>query len=326
VGLSDVAGIFSRYFIVGFFLPSFTALVVYSVSVSNELLPNIYERYGPGAQTAILGGAGLLLGLLLLGLNYHIIRLFEGYPLQALVHWLESPRRHKRWRRLAKPARGLHDWLVANQNRRRQALREIRNGDSNPTEQGRAAWRLDRRFPRKKSQLLPTSFGNSIRAFETHSSRRYGLDAIAAAPRIDGLMCEKEHEIMADAKAEVAFFVNLALLTALLGIAYLVDEAVAQPVSWYATLVYLLPFLVAYASYRAAVGAARRWGSTVRAALDLHRLELYEKIGLKEPESFSEEREVIGPALSRTLLHGKRLPDDLRAPREPADEAKGGEK
>ena len=255
MGLSDVAGIFSRYFVVGFFLPAFSALAVFSVSVSDALLPNLYERYGPGTQLLILGGAGLLLGLLLLGLNYPILRLFEGYPLKALVQWLESPMRHERWSRLARWTGRLQDRLVANQDRRRLALREIRDASSDPAEQGRAAWRLDRCFPRRRSQLLPTSFGNSMRAFETHSSRRYGLDAIAAAPRIDGLMDDKEHEIHADAKADVAFFINLALLTMLLGIAWVVDLVVTQPLPWYATPVYLLPFLVAHAFYRAAVGA-----------------------------------------------------------------------
>src|SRR4249919_240363 len=78
---SDVAGVFSRYFIVGFFLPAFFTLVGLSQALTSSFLPNSYEELNEGAKVVVLGGVGLLLGLLMLGLNWQVFRLFEGYPL-----------------------------------------------------------------------------------------------------------------------------------------------------------------------------------------------------------------------------------------------------
>ena len=66
---SDVAGVFSRYFIVGFFLPAFFALAIVAFGLSSDAVPNQFESYGDGAKIAIVGGAAVLLGLALLGVG-----------------------------------------------------------------------------------------------------------------------------------------------------------------------------------------------------------------------------------------------------------------
>src|ERR671937_523448 len=74
MALSDVAGVFSRYFIVGFFLPAFFA--VFAVALFNPygwLLPD------SAADVAVLGGIALLLGLLLVGTRDAIHGLYSGY-------------------------------------------------------------------------------------------------------------------------------------------------------------------------------------------------------------------------------------------------------
>ena len=42
VGLRDITGVFSRYFIVGFFLPVFFTLLLLSISVRDSALPYQY--------------------------------------------------------------------------------------------------------------------------------------------------------------------------------------------------------------------------------------------------------------------------------------------
>jgi hypothetical protein len=141
---------------------------------------------------------------------------------------------------------------------------------------------------------------------------RWGLDSIAAWPRIELLLSETELQTHSDAKSDVAFFLNSAMLSATLGVTLAIDGVVNGPVGWELAWLYLLPFIAAYLLYRGAAGAAARWGSEVRSIIDIHRLELYERLGLKSPDSFTEERETIGPAISRALLHGRNLPNELR--------------
>jgi len=57
MGLSDIAGVFSRYFIVGFFLPVFFAMVALAQAVDSSMLPHVYTQSSSGARIAILGGA-----------------------------------------------------------------------------------------------------------------------------------------------------------------------------------------------------------------------------------------------------------------------------
>lgn len=305
MGLSDVAGVFSRYFVVGFFVPVFFALIALSQLLTSDLLPEPYEELSGGARLAVLGGAAILGGLLLLGFNHPLLRLVEGYPLAA--------RRHGRV--LGK----LHALGVHGQRKRFDKLVAARdNKQASGKARGRAAWQLDREFSDDRAGLLPTLLGNTVRAFERHSKTRWGFDSIAAWPRIELLLNETELQTHADAKSDLAFFLNAALMTAGLGVLVAIDGVVNSPVDVLWGWLYLAPFVLAYALYRGAVGAAIRWGSEVRAIIDIHRMEFYERLGVKSPASFTEEREVIGPAISRVLLHGTPLPDELRA--DPATE------
>jgi hypothetical protein len=109
------------------------------------------------------------------------------------------------------------------------------------------------------------------------------------------------------------FFVNASLLLAVAGVVLVADEIANQPLGFPVVLVYAVPFVLSWLSYWASIGAARQWGEAVRASMDMHRLELYDKVGLRRPVDFSDERDRIAPALNRALLHGKQIPDDLAA-------------
>ncbi|HYH54742.1 MAG TPA: hypothetical protein VD761_11485 [Solirubrobacterales bacterium] len=295
---SDVAGIFSRYFIVGFFLPAFFALVGLSQALSDPFLPSGYRALGGGTQIAVLGATGVLLGLLLLGLNWQVIRLYEGYPL------VESRRRI--------PLVGkLRTFLIGRQERAFRTLEEMRDGEDE-SRSAFAAWKLDTGYPDRIEALMPTRFGNAVLAFEAYAMKRWGLDSVPAWPRIDMLLSERQAELEANARSQVCFFVNGSLLLLIAGAWLVVDEIVEGPLSGPVMVVYLLPFLASVLLARWATGAATRWGSTVRAAIDLHRFELYEKLGVRHPRNFSDERR-IAAEVNQALLYGRTIPDELSA-------------
>lgn len=308
MGLSDVAGVFSRYLIIGFFLPSFFWLLILSQTLTAGFLPQVYEDAMPAAQVLVLGGAALLGGLLLLGFNWQIYRAAEGYPL---------------WNRRERvPFRQICRYLVDRERTRYARLRTIRDDATTPNDlRAHAASRLDREFPPDLASVLPSRFGNTIRAFESHAYRRWGLDTVVVWPRIEALLSEREAELNADARGEVAFFINSLLLSVFAGLALLADEIANRPLDWPGLLVYALPGLAIYPLYRGACGAAARWGTAVRTSTDLNRLALYEKLGVRRPASFEEERTVIAPAVNEALLFGYPMPKDLFA-REPAKAGK----
>jgi len=79
MGLRDITGVFSRYFIVGFFLPAFFTLLLIAISVRDAALPHQFRDIDSGQDQLLgIGGVALFVGLLLLGLRHPIWKLFEG--------------------------------------------------------------------------------------------------------------------------------------------------------------------------------------------------------------------------------------------------------
>jgi hypothetical protein len=310
VTLKEFAGVFSRYFVIGFFAPAFFAVVAFSQLSASHAFPASYRDASGTAKLAILGGVALLIGLLLSGLHHHLTRLFEGYPLARLkgkkiVGWPYD--------RLLSHWQGQFDRHV-------QAL------VGEPSHQRtRAAHVLARCFPALRSSVLPTRFGNAVRSFETHGRQRYGLDGISAWPRISLLLSDSEREQVSEAQTDAAFFLNMSLLTIMLALAISIDKMWHPPGTQVATSVLVattvvVGFALYWAFYRAATAAAMRWGSPIRAAFDLHRLELYHRLGLVQPDSQGHE-EAISKAANRLLLFGEPIPDALRRPPKEPEEA-----
>jgi hypothetical protein len=290
MGLTDVTGVLSRYFVVGFFMPWFFALAALWQAASDALLPNDFEQHGAGVELAIVAVLALLAALAASGLEYPLTRLLEGYPLEAT-----------RRRRLLG---AVYARLLGGEQRRYDALLVCREDESRSSEdRTNAAWRLDRFFPDGRSRLLPTRLGNAIRAFEDYPYKRWCLDGVALWPRVELMLTADEREPYTDAKIDVSVFLNAAVAATLVGAALVVDAILNAPLDWYWGWLYLAPFLVAYLAYRSSVGAAARWGSEVRACFDLHRRDLYPKYGLRLPRSPDEER-VLARQLNRLVMYG----------------------
>jgi len=147
-----------------------------------------------------------------------------------------------------------------------------------------------------------------MRASEDSVYARWGLDTIAAWPRVEALLGPQERELHAAAQSDLAFFVNSALGAFAVGVALVADALVHDvlPTTW--IFLYGVPFLISYIAYRFSVGAAERWGTELRASMDLHRLELYETLGVRRPISFTDERENVARAVNRCLLWGEPIP------------------
>lgn len=231
--LRDVTGVFSRFFVVGFFVPSFFTLFVLWLALSTALFPDSLEREGSQTQLLVLGGASLFIGLVLLGLRFPTLQFFEGYKLRS-------------------PFRPLWSLLVTLQERSYDRYKDN-------------IWALDRRFPKKRDRLLPTRFGNAMLASEDYAYDRYGLDTIAIWPRIHPLLSEQERELHANAQTDVHFFLNGALGALATGGVLLADQVIAPRFNGPALAVYAIPFVVSYVLYRFAIGAAERWGTEKRA-------------------------------------------------------------
>jgi len=299
MGVKDIAGVFSRYFVLGFFLPSFFTLIALSQFLSRGLLPNDYEHYEPQTQVLILGGAAVLLGLLLSGLHHHLLRLFEGYPLEA---GKTKPNGVVDRLRVWKSCRWVcrFDRLMRDKNQPEQS--EARTA---------AAQLLSRYYPARRDHVMPTRFGNIVRSFERHPRSRWGLDGVTIWPRVEMLLSQQQLDLITDARTDVAFFVNATFGSAVVGVFLFVDGFVNTPLPAVGFFLYVVPFVLAYLFYRASSSAALAWGDEVRAAFDLCRMDLYRRLGVRVPHTHRDEV-VTARHINRCLLYGEPIPGSIR--------------
>jgi hypothetical protein len=310
MGLSDISGVFSRYFVVGFFLPSFFSLAALKLALSKRFLPAGLQADNT-SSFLIIGGLAVLAGLVLVGLKFPITRWMEGYPLMDPGPAPKS--RFGRW--LLSKRNALSNALRRRQLKRYDRLQEMK--DEGALARRLAFWRLDIWFPPSRDEVLPTSLGNRIRASEVYGQSRWGLSSLAAWPRINMLLTDSELQVFSDEESELYFFVNGSFGAFLVALILGADGAASHPHPLWLAWIYPLPLLLSYLLYRGSLGAAERWGDVIRASVDLHRLELYDRLGLRSPQSFAEEREMAS-AVNNCFFWGTSIPDKFRAQAPPA--------
>lgn len=284
--LSDLADLFHRDFFVGYFIPAalFVSAVVWIADAYDvpawalSLQSGLEGIWNLG--TTIL--AAWLLAVLLLAMNRTLVRGLEGYSFRRFR--LLTGRQVRRYHRLNERVARLSE----------RYLEEARGNALRPqTEQVYMCARLEQRiFPPHENLLLPTTFGNVVRAFEVYPYTIYGADLIAIWPRLLALVPDRLHDSIGASKAELDFAVNLVYL------------GVASAVAWLGLAIgygeirsiwiLVIALGVAFAAYRMAISAAVVWGELITAAFDLYRLDLLHQMGWEEPETNEQERRCWG--------------------------------
>src|SRR4051794_4521931 len=149
------------------------------------------------------------------------------------------------------------------------------------------------RLPAEIGQVLPTRFGNLFRAFEVYPRVIYGLDAIPAWPRLQAVVPEHARKMLADAKAQLDFCVNLSLGGWLVVPLYIGLAAAERQMPALATLcIPVLGLLIGRGGYWLATSAATNFGGYVKSVFDLYRGEFAKQLGLELPRSIVAEREM----------------------------------
>ncbi len=211
-----------------------------------------------GATAAVLVAANLIANGTL-----GIIRLYEGYV------WENGP--------VAQWGRNYHHW---------RAKKLISEPD-----------RYQKQYPvyprvLEVANVAPTRLGNVLASAETYSFDRYGLDSVRLWPRLYHLLPDPLQSSMSEARASMEFLLVIAFLSSLyvpLASIYLI--VVGGPLPWFlADLVG--GATLAIVAYWGSLTPAAVYGNHIRAAVDLHRLELLEAMRVPVPATVDEERRV----------------------------------
>lgn len=283
---SSITKIADKNFVIGFLLPVVLATVVFLFLFRDTTtFEPIYEStFGQTAlpDLTLLALAITAIAILLMLLNRGLYRMLEGYvwPLKR-----------------EKAAETYRTILSGDQSEIAQEWSAVKNKTHAAPAEFYERWReLLLRFPNRPDLVLPTRFGNAIRAFETYSHHNYGAESIALWLRLLAVVPKEFMAVIDDARARVDFFVNtwfLAIVVASLSLARFVLGLTATTPAELSPVfpaVGVFAVLVAWGAYEGAVAAARAWGESVKTAFDLYLPKLANQLGYELPATAAERK------------------------------------
>ncbi len=257
-----------------------------------------------------------VVAVLLLMLNLPLYRFLEGY---TFPKWLKKPLQERHRKRLKADLgeiKSLYDlWekegekFPANKLERYVALRK----------------QMVRSIPSGKADVLPTRFGNVIKAFEVYPRDIYGADGIVIWLRLVSVLPNSFLELIQGVRSQIDFLVNccfFSTIICLLSVGRLIYSADwhnshLRTASGIITLISSIQIywifwiagglIVAYVFYEWAVSRIPAWGELVMSAFDCYLPALAGQFGLELPKSEAERR-IFWETFSQQLIY-RREPD-----------------
>ncbi|MBB5496929.1 hypothetical protein [Paraburkholderia sp. MM5384-R2] len=310
--LSGLSKLLDKAFILGFFLPALLGFTGFLAA--NADIPAFCDLLHKATSDSDKVGSLFsflfivwVLSLILLVLNNWFYQVLEGYKWPFNREAWKRDERNRRNRQLDLIERLRTE--LATENSAIERLKaskeslEHRKAESNRATVRARLYRNQERnardFPRHENLVLPTAFGNTLRAFEGYSSEVYKVDSIFVWPRLLAVIPKDYQAIIADARAPVDFLVGLVVLgtfTSIFTLVRAIDIWLADGLSGNYLLADLfqnaaIAAAIAAIAYRLAILEARSWGDVVKSAFDLYLPALAEKLGFVLPTSQAAQRE-----------------------------------
>jgi hypothetical protein len=324
---------FGGNFLVAAFVPSLAfvaaCVLLFGPVVPQDVLLRIQSLFGPLAKNNmgwLIFLAAVIIGFTLTSLNTFIYKLFEGYVFTVKLSFFRTNemKRARQYRSkreiITKKIKRLQNRLdlwektkmpARNKKERHRIEIEIQNLKSNRDD---ISADYDQSYPPHEKLVLPTRFGNILRASETYPLERWGIDAVTMWPRLIYAVstAPKGEEYLAKvdiANDQCSFLLNSSLLSVLYaGLAllvsvyqcvmlYLQENGIPKlfyfiPVDSQPTiylqriLIYFIVSLLAvglfWFFYKASLYNVSQYGNMIRSTYDLFHLRLLKTLRLDE--------------------------------------------
>jgi hypothetical protein len=284
--VGDLPKLLTKAFAIGYLLPAIGLVVAFSgvfhvFGRTDALLKLLLP---PDATLAVISLVAVsFTAILLLALNHALIRLLEGYGKGNPARIFHFHQRRK--------FRKLHGHMTKS-----KAAWDAAAAKKQPVDPavvagyGDALWQIACSYPASEEQVLPTRFGNIVRAFEVYPRVVYGVESTVGWTRLHGVITREYRELINEEKSQVDFWVNTWFTGWLCLLVYALLAALDRslPSPW-------IPFVavaVAFGAARSAGQAAYNWGVLVTSSFDLFRENLATMLGLKLPRTIEREREM----------------------------------
>lgn len=250
----------------------------------------------------------LVLGVVLSSLAGTVLRFFQGtLPIARPLFQPSLKRNQKRSDELYGPLRNLrrqYFFLVSQVEGEvnsvaksdREALIEQLKQEIQTVHEQLETTSIARDLPIDAERVGPTLLANILAMAEEYPFERYSIDTAVFWPRLSPEIEPEKLESMTASFGTMNGLLNLSLLSYLFAFESLVIS-VGMLTGWikpaWAPIISMVAgILLGLAAYRAALGAARSVGNSLRAAFDCYRDRLLHRFNLKMPDDIEKERVV----------------------------------
>lgn len=146
--------------------------------------------------------------------------------------------------------------------------------------------RLAAGYPDKDEDMMPTRFGNVMRRYERLAGSQYGLDAVKVIRQIALVAPDRRVNYLNDQRQLLDLSIRMSatsIVATLIAVAFLWRHG-----PW--LMIALVPYSVAYISYRGAIVVAHEYCAAFSAIIDLDRFTLYANLRMRMPKNTKAER------------------------------------
>ena len=292
---AGVANSIGRYFSVVSFIPSslyvlFVYLLVASGSWHNP--PDWNHAFVSLGHLGVDGIAlltflGVGLGIFIHPIQFAIVQFFEGYwgtrSIPQAIRYQRIVRYQRLCERLNQDVRSTRKRLTARE----------KEGLKTPGARAPVRSKLDEAdrvrsmFPADVDEAMPTRLGNVLRRAESQAGSQYGIDALQVVPHLLLIAPTNHIDYVNDQRSQLDLAVRMTFIS-------VVAAVTAIIFLWpYGTwvLIALIPYGLAYLSYRGSIVAAGHYGSALETLITLNRFTLYEQLHMELPASTEKEQE-----------------------------------
>jgi len=148
------------------------------------------------------------------------------------------------------------------------------------------------RFPRDMDYVRATRLGNALTAMEHWGRDRYSLDSQTMWYELYGVSTDQVRRDVEEARSPVDFFVSVIANMCALILACIAYLAFVPQTRVRASFIIVIALFVIPASYHLAVRNVLDWTQSVKAMVNIGRLNLAEALSLEMPATLEREREM----------------------------------
>lgn len=242
----------------------------------------------------------IIIGYTLTAMNTFILKVFEGYVFMHRFPFMRAGYAREAGRLIEQRDLVKKDLLRLEQKQLRTAEEELSLTALKDAYHSLVVT-YDQNYPPPNTEIMPTRFGNILKASEAYSGTRYGIDGVEFWPRLWQVIPPSYRQTIDDARNELSFLVNMSALSVIFYLLCLGAIVISAPApgirdvdAFLANSIrYMVAGTVAFVSNwffrKAALFSVGDFGMMIRSAYDLFRLDLLEQFHLEHPKNSVEE-------------------------------------